>query len=190
MDRTRYIAQAGVAAALYAALTLIVIQYPLGYGPVQFRLSEAVTILALFTPAAIPGLWIGTMLANAFLIAQFGAIAALDVVFGGLGSLLGAVWMWRLRSRPALALAGPVVSNALIVPAYLPIMLAGLGFYRIPVLDIDLEGSWVAMYVFGVVAVGIGQAVVLYGLGWPLASAVRRFAPTFAEGAGGGGRED
>ncbi|MRR12868.1 QueT transporter family protein, partial [bacterium] len=56
---TRTIARAGVIAAAYAALTLLVIQNPLGYGPVQFRLSEALTVVACFTPAAIPGLWIG-----------------------------------------------------------------------------------------------------------------------------------
>lgn len=176
MRRTTYIAQAGVIAAVYAAFTLLVLQLPgqLGWGPVQFRVSEALSVLALTTPAAVPGLAIGTLAANSFMVAQVGPLGLLDVVFGSLATLLGAVWSWRFRERRALALAGPVVANALIVPAYLPVMLVGLGFYRLPLLGLDLEGSWLAMYVFGVVSVGIGEAVVVYGLGWPLLAALER----------------
>jgi len=174
--KTTYIAQAGIIAAAYAAFTLLVLQMPsqLGWGPIQFRVSEAVTVLALITPAAIPGLTLGSLAANSFMVAQIGPIALLDVVFGSLATLLGAMWSWRFRERRALALAGPVITNALIVPAYLPAMLAGLGFYQIPVMGLDLEGSWLAMYLFGVVTVGIGEAVVVYGLGWPLLAALER----------------
>lgn len=177
MPKTRYIAQAGVIAAIYAALTLVVIQNPLGYGPIQLRLSEAVTVVACLTPAAIPGLWLGAAVANAFMLSQFGTLALLDVVFGSVATLLGAWWTWTHHERPGVALAGPVVTNALIVPAYLPLMLsslAGLDFYRVPWLGIDLTGTWFAMYLFGVVAVGAGQAIVIYGLGLPLLSALRR----------------
>lgn len=174
MKRNRFIAQAGIIAAVYAAVTLPVLMTPLGYGPVQLRLSEAVTVLALFTPAAIPGLALGAVIANSFMVAQIGAIALLDVVFGALGSLVGAVWMWRFREKRSLALAGPVVANALIVPAYLPFVLAGLGFYAFAPLGIDVEGNLLGMYLFGVVAVGVGQAVVVYGLGLPLAAALER----------------
>jgi len=176
MRRTAFIARAGVIAAVYAALTLIVLQLPsqLGWGLVQFRLSEAVTVLATLTPAAVPGLLLGTALANLFMISQVGPLALLDVVFGSIASGLGAAWSWRFRERTAIALLGPVVSNALIVPAYLPMVLAGLGLYEIPLLGVDLEGHWLAMYGFGVVAIGFGQAVVVYGLGWPLLAALRR----------------
>lgn len=160
-------------AAVYAVLTFIVIQNPIGWGPVQFRFSEAVTVLALLTPAAVPGLALGSIIANSFMLATF-PLAWLDIVFGSLGTLLGAVWSWRMRKNTALALAGPVVANALIVPAYLPLMLKGLGFYKIPLLGLNLEGKWLAMYLFGVVSVGIGQAVVVYGLGLPLLVAMRR----------------
>lgn len=174
---TRDVARAGVIAAVYAALTLIVIQSPLGYGPVQFRLSEAVTVVACLTPAAIPGLWIGAVLANAFMLTQFGVLALFDVVFGALATLLGAIWTWRHRERPGIALLGPVVTNALIVPAYLPLMLTGatgIDFYSIPFLGIDASQAWWSMYVFGVIAVGVGQAVVVYGLGLPLLLVLRR----------------
>ncbi|MBN2405513.1 MAG: QueT transporter family protein [Coriobacteriia bacterium] len=176
MTRSRYVAQAGIIAAIYAALTLIVLQLPsqLGWGLVQFRVSEAVTVVALFTPAGIPGLAIGTMVANAFMLTQVGPLAMLDVVFGSVGSLLGAAWMWRFRKRPSLALAGPVIANALIVPAYLPILLKGFGLYQVPFLGIDLEGHWLAMYLFGVVAIALGEAIVVYGLGLPLYGGLKR----------------
>jgi len=174
--RTRYLTQAGVIAALYAVLTLAVLSMPmyLGWGIIQFRLSEALTVLALFTPAAIPGLTVGTALANAYLLTQVGPIAFLDVVFGSLATLIGALWAWKNRARPLRAMLGPVLSNALVVPAYLPILLAGLGLYTIPVLGIDIEGNWLAMYAFGFFSVGFGQAVVVYGLGWPLYTALKR----------------
>ncbi len=175
MRRTRLIAQAGVIAAVYAAVTVVVLQLPwqLGWGPVQFRASEAVTVLALFTPAAVPGLTIGTAIANLLNVAQVGPAALLDVVFGAAGTLLGAWWTWRWRARPLFALAGPVVANALIVPAYLPIMLAAMGVSGIPFLGIGPGTAWPVVYLAGVVTVGIGEAVVVYGLGLPLAAALR-----------------
>lgn len=173
---TRDVARAGVIAAVYAALTVVALQLPfqLGWGLVQLRLSEALTVVACFTPAAIPGLWLGAVVANSFMLTQVGALGLLDVVFGGLGTLLGAIWTWRHRERPAVALLGPVVANALIVPAYLPLLLAGLGLYEVPIIGLDLEGSWLAMYLFGVVAIAIGQALVVYGLGYPLLLVLRR----------------
>lgn len=171
----RYVAEAGVIAAVYGGATLLTIQFlgPLAFGPVQFRVSEALTVVALFTPAAIPGLTLGSVIANAFLIPT-NPLAWLDVVFGSLGTLLGAWWMWRFRANRPLALAGPVVSNALIVPAYLPILLAGVGFYQIPLLGVDVGSIWPLAYLFGVVTIGIGQALIIYGLGWPLASALSK----------------
>jgi uncharacterized membrane protein len=174
--RTRLIAHAGVIAAVYAALTLVTLQLPfqMGWGFVQFRPSEAVTVLALFTPAALPGLALGAALANAFNLTSAGPAALLDVVFGGLATLLGAWWTWRFRSRTALALAGPVVTNALIVPAYLPLMLSAMGISGVPFLGIGPDTAWPIVYLAGVVTIGIGEAIVVYGLGWPLATTLRK----------------
>ncbi len=177
VNRTRAIAQAGMIAAVYGALTLVTIQFLgfLAWGPVQLRVSEALTIVALFTPAAVPGLTIGSVVANLYTFATTGnPLALLDVVFGSLGTLLGAMWMWRFRGRKLLALLGPVLSNALIVPAYLPLLVKGFGLYQIPFTTIDLEGKWIPMYLFGVVAIGVGQAIVVYGLGLPLSIALDR----------------
>jgi uncharacterized membrane protein len=174
--RARTVAQAGVIAAVYAGLTLLVLQLPgqLGWGPVQFRPSEVVCVLALFTPAAIPGLALGAALANLFNVGVVGPAAFLDVVFGSMATLAGAAWTWRWRDRTALALAGPIVANALVVPAYLPVMLAAAGIREVPFLGIGAETAWPAVYAAGVVTIGISEAVVIYGLGWPLASALKR----------------
>jgi len=174
--RARRVAQAGVIAAVYAVLTFLVIQLGsvFSYGIVQFRLSEALTVVACLTPAAIPGLFVGSVLANLSSVASFGAIGLLDVAFGSLGTLLGAAWTWRFRERTALALAGPVVFNALIVPAYLPAMLGASGLTTVPILGITSSSSWPVLYMAGVVGVAVGQAVVVYGLGWPLLAALRR----------------
>lgn len=178
MPRSRYIAQAGVIAALYAALTLVALLFlqGLAWGPVQFRISEAVCVVAVLTPAAIPGLTIGCALANIFnmFIAGTGALGLLDVVFGSVATCVGAVFCWKMRSRPALAISGFVFANALIVPAYLPLLLQGLGFYTIPFTSIALDGAYLPMYLFGVISTGIGEALVIYVLGLPLLHALKK----------------
>lgn len=176
MKRTRYIAQAGLIAAIYAVLSFITISLGgiLTVGPIQLRVSEAFTVVAALTPAAIPGLWLGAAVANLTSVQAFGALGLLDVVFGSLASLLGAIWTWRFRARTAIALLGPVIFNALIVPAYLPIMLATTGIYDQKVLGFDLRANWLAAYVVGVLTVGIGESIVIYGIGWPLLVGLRR----------------
>lgn len=157
-------------AALNCALTLICLLAlsGLAWGPIQFRVSEAVCVLALFMPEAIGGLTLGCVLANIIniTVSGAGALGMLDVVFGSFATALGAWFTWHYRNRPLLALAGPVVANALIVPAYLPLLLSGLGFYTIPFTTIALDNSYVFMYIFGVVTIGIGEGVVIYAIGY------------------------
>lgn len=179
MSRTLYIAQAAVIAAVYAVLTLLTILFlqGLAWGPIQFRISEALCVVALFTPAAIPGLTIGCIIANLAntIISGTGALGMLDVVFGSLATCIGAILCWKLRKRPALAIGSFVLTNSLIVPAYLPILLMGLGYYTIPFTDISIDGAYLPMYLFGLVATGLGEAVVIYVLGWPLSLALRNY---------------
>jgi len=178
---TKYVVRTALIAALHAVVTILVMQTMLylSWGPVQFRLSEALTVLPLYFAEAVPGLAIGTFLANLLNMALTGAgpLGLLDVVFGTLATLLGALWTRRLRKKNiALALAGPVLTNALIVAAYLPIILKALGFlefYQIPFTTISMNQSFGLMYLFGVISVGFGQAVVIYALGTPLAAALR-----------------
>lgn len=176
--RTQRIVRVAVIAAAYAALTLIALLFlgSLAWGPVQFRVSEALCVLALFTPEAIPGLALGCAIANVanIVLSGTGMLGMLDVVFGTLATALGAWFTWRNRRHPALALLGPVIANALIVPAYLPLMLQGIGFYTIPFTNIALDGAYPAMYLFGLVATGAGEAVVMYVLGLPLFRALSR----------------
>ena len=173
-SRTTSIARTGMIAAVYAAATLValLLLQGLAWGPVQFRISEAVCVLALLTPNAIPGLTIGCALANliALAINGTGALGMLDVVFGSLATCLGALWCWKMR----VAERGPVIANALIVPADLPLQLQGMGFYTIPFTTIALDGAYVPMYLFGLVATGIGEAIVMYVLGLPLLAALKK----------------
>ena len=170
--KTNYIARAGVIAAVYAACTLVTMLFlgNLAWGPIQFRISEALCALALLTPAAVPGLTLGCAIANIANIALSGtgALGLLDVVFGSLATCVGALFTWKMRRHPTIALAGPVLANALIVPAYLPILLTGVGFYTIPFTSISLDGAWPLMYLFGLVTTGAGEAVIMYVLGYPL----------------------
>jgi len=184
-SRTTYLAQTGLIAAVYATLTFIIMQLSgyLSWSLIQFRVSEALTVLPLFFPAAIPGLTLGCFISNLLNLGATGPFGWLDVVFGSLASLGGALWTYRFRARPVQAMLGPVITNALIVPAYLPIVLKGLGLYTVPFTQINLESSYALMYLFGVICVGVGQAAVVYGIGMPLASMLRK---VFAADSGKG----
>lgn len=171
-EKTRFIAWTSIIAAIYAACTLAALLFMggLAWGPVQFRVSEALCALALITPAAVPGLALGCIIANVanIVLSGTGILGLLDVAFGSLATLAGAFFTWRMRAHPLVALAGPVLANALIVPAYLPLLLRGIGFYTIPFTSIALDGAYLPMYLFGLVTTGAGEAVIMYLLGLPL----------------------
>lgn len=185
--KSNYLARVGVIAAVYAACTLIALLFlgSLAWGPIQFRVSEALCVLALFTPAAIPGLTLGCVIANVMniVISGTGMLGMLDVVFGSLATFAGALFTRKMRRHPLVALAGPVLANALIVPAYLPLLLQGVGFYTIPFTTISLDNSWLFMYLFGLVTTGVGEAVIMYVLGYPLARSLAK-TPMFSAESG------
>ena len=110
--RTRQLTQGALIAALYVLLTWLAHQFGLDSGAIQIRLSEALTILPCFTPAAIPGLAIGCLIANVL-----GGCTIFDIVFGTLATLLAAVCTRRLRHRLVLASAMPVIFNGVIIGA-------------------------------------------------------------------------
>ncbi len=116
----------GLIAALYAALTMCLT--PIAFGPFQCRLSEALTILAAFTPTAIPGLILGCAISNLIGIGMGANIAgALDVLLGPLATGLAAWLSWRWRrytvgDLPLLSTLPPVVINALIIGAELSLV--------------------------------------------------------------------
>ena len=104
---TRSLCISAVIAALYAALTILLA--PISYGNIQCRVSEAMTLLPMMLPQAIPGLFVGCLIANLY----NGMLT--DIVFGSLATLLAAVGTYALRKQPVLAAACPVVSNGVIV---------------------------------------------------------------------------
>lgn len=104
-----FLTRAALIAALYTALCMIFA--PISYGEVQIRIAEALVILPFFTPAAIPGLFVGCLLAN-----LLGGSILLDVIFGSLATLLGAIGSYYLRFNRFLALIPPIAANTLIVP--------------------------------------------------------------------------
>ena len=107
-----YIAEGAMIAAAYVVLTLFINAFDLASGAVQVRISEALTVLPAFTPSAVPGLFIGCILAN-----LMGGNHILDVVFGSLATLLGALGTRKLRNaHPLLAPVPPIIANTLIVP--------------------------------------------------------------------------
>lgn len=107
-----FIAEGAMIAAAYVVLTLFINAFDLASGAVQVRISEALTILPAFTPSAVPGLFIGCILAN-----LMGGNHILDVVFGSLATLLGALGTRKLRNaHPLLAPVPPIIANTLIVP--------------------------------------------------------------------------
>lgn len=128
---TRFLAQAAIIAALYAVLTHLQNLLLPGSATwaIQMRLSEALCVLAFFTPAAIPGLTLGCLLFNI----TFAAALPLDFVVGSLATLLAALAMWKLRTvkvgkLPLLGLLMPALTNALLVGWELTVYIGG-GFF-------------------------------------------------------------
>ena len=104
-----YLTQAALIAAVYVTLTLVFA--PFSYREIQVRISEALTILPFFTPAAIPGLFVGCILAN-----YLGGSILVDIIFGSLATLIGAIGSWLLRKNRYLVPVPPIAANTLIVP--------------------------------------------------------------------------
>ncbi|MCF0151167.1 MAG: QueT transporter family protein [Firmicutes bacterium] len=148
-----FITQAALIAAMYTALTVLIAAFNLASGAVQVRLSEALTVLPVFTPAAVPGLFIGCFLSNLIT-----GCALWDVLFGSLATLLGALGTRLLRSRPLLAVLPPIVSNTLIVP----VILAKV--YGVP------DSIWFLM-----LTVGIGEVISCGILGSILQKALKPY---------------
>lgn len=110
-NKTLYLTQGAAVAALYVALTYLASALGLSSGAIQVRFSEALTILPCFFGAAVPGLFVGCLLANLLT----GAVVW-DVVFGSIATLLGAIGTRLLRKNRWLACLPPIISNILIVP--------------------------------------------------------------------------
>lgn len=110
-NNTTRLTQGAMIAALYVIFTLIAHAFNLDSGIIQVRFSEGLCILPCFTPAAVPGLFIGCLLAN-----LLSGAAVWDVIFGSIATLIGAVFTRKLRRFGILSLLAPIISNTLIIP--------------------------------------------------------------------------
>ena len=109
-NKVIFITRAAIIAAIY--VVLCVVFAPISYGPIQTRIAEALVILPYFTSAAVPGLFIGCLIANIY-----GGGIILDVIAGSLATLIGAAGTYALRKKSKyLAGIPPLVSNMLIIP--------------------------------------------------------------------------
>lgn len=146
-----YLTYAAAIAAVYVVLVMALA--PISFGPVQFRVAEALCVLPFFTPAAVPGLFLGCFLSNLLC-----GSAMLDVVFGSLATLIGAVGSYLLRGQKRLVCLPPILSNTVIIP-------------------------WVLRYAYGstdmipfaMLTVGIGEVLAVGVLGNILLAALERY---------------
>ena len=150
---TRRLVRGARIAALYAVLCMAF--FSISYGDVQFRISEALTVLPILMPEAIPGLFVGCLLSNVL-----GGYGVMDIVFGSLATLLASLATYFMRRLPAwIAVLPVVVVNALVVGYFTLHLAAGLPFWP------------------SALSVGLGEAVVVYVLGLPLHYALKKFLP-------------
>jgi len=185
----RLVTQAAVIAAAYVVLTLPFAQF--AFGMIQFRLAEALTVLAALTPAAIPGLALGCLLTNTLYPSGLGLI---DIVFGSLATLIAAGLTWMLQRRlmgnsveiakaasattledracekivrrgrwlkQVLVLSPAAFVNALVVGFYLPFLIPDT-----TVTPMVIGGFMISIFV--------SECVVIYLIGMPLLLALRK----------------
>ena len=151
-NKTRYMTYAAVIAALYVVLTYLSALFGLsGQNLVQVRLSEALCILPYFTPAAVPGVTVGCLVANLSTGAH-----ALDILFGTLATLLGALGTRLLRRWRFLAPLPPIAGNTLIVPFVLR--------YAYLMTDMAMPILFFAVGVGEILSVGVLGTVLLLAL--------------------------
>lgn len=180
----QHLTQAAVIAAAYVVLTLPFAQF--AFGMIQFRLAEALTVLAALTPAAIPGLFIGCLLTNILYPSGLGII---DIIFGSLATLIAAWSTWRLQHyfikrqnhpaavttvsnrsiktrkaewiRKIIVLLPAAVINAVVVGFYLPFLIPG-----------TVATPWVVAGFM--LSIFISECVVIYLIGLPMLLALRK----------------
>ena len=155
---TKRFCRAGVIAALYTAMTYAFM--PLAFGTIQVRPAEALCILPLFFPEAIPALWIGCMLSN-----MFSPFLLYDVVFGSLATLLAGVCTYfigrKLKKISLKLLIGgffPIIFNTLIIPIIIVFLCGG---------DKGYSSAWIA-YFLNAFSIFVTETIFVYGFGIPL----------------------
>lgn len=148
-----YLTQAAMIAAIYVVLTVLFA--PISFGEVQIRIAEMLTVLPLFTPAAVPGLFVGCLIGNIL-----GGAVLPDIICGSLATLIGAAGTYAMRKNfRTLAVLPPILANTLIVPFVLRYAYGVL--LPIPLL---------------MVTVGIGEVISCGVLGTVLAMILKKYS--------------
>ncbi len=150
--KVQLLTQGALIAALYVVLTYVVNLFGLASGAIQVRLSEALCILPIFTPAAIPGLFVGCLLSNTLT-----GCMALDIIFGSLATLVGALGTYLLKKTKFIFTLPPVIANMVVVPLVLRYVY-GLG-----------DAYW-----YLVITVGVGEIISICVLGMILKMALNK----------------
>ncbi len=156
-SKAAYVARAGIIAALYA--TICIVLQAISFGPIQVRVANALMILPYFTVAAIPGLYIGCLIANAI-----GGGILIDVIAGSFITLFGAIGARMLRKTPWLMPLPTVILNILIVPLILKYG------YGVP-LPLPLSMLYI----------GVGAVIACIGLGMSLFYTLKKVAPLISD---------
>lgn len=159
--KVTFIVQAAVTAALYVVLTMLANALGLASHTIQVRFSEALCILPVFTTAAIPGLWIGCVIANL----MTGAIIW-DIIFGSLATLLAAVVTCKLRNHKFLCTLPPVIANMIVVPF---VLRYGYGIPPVYLKGVDVTIA------FNALTVGIGEVISVCVLGGILLRILQKY---------------
>lgn len=141
-----FICQAAVIAALYVVLTYVFSAF--ASGVIQVRVSEALTILPAFTPAAIPGLVIGCLLSNTLT-----GCVLLDIIFGSVATLIGALGSYALRRHTWLVPIPPIVSNMIIVPFVLRFAYGATDAFPFMIATVS-AGEIISCYLLGMILYG------------------------------------
>ena len=141
-----FICQAAVIAALYVVLTYVFSAF--ASGVIQVRVSEALTILPAFKPAAIPGLVIGCLLSNTLT-----GCVLLDIIFGSVATLIGALGSYALRRHTWLVPIPPIVSNMIIVPFVLRFAYGATDAFPFMIATVG-AGEIISCYLLGMILYG------------------------------------
>lgn len=157
--KAKFITQSAVIASVYIILVWIFAPISFGHNLFQLRISEVLTVLPIFTPAAIPGLFIGCALSNLI----FGGLGIIDLVFGSLATLTAAILSYLLRKKPRIiALFPPVIVNAIVVGGYLNYLIS-------PEINMIINMGWVFA----------GQVAACYILGLPLCKILDKYGKKY-----------
>ncbi|OIQ60364.1 queuosine precursor transporter QueT [Moorella thermoacetica] len=144
---TAKIARGAVIAALYAVVTIIL--KPISFGYLQVRVAEALTLLPILYPEAVPGLFVGCLISN-----FYGGLGPIDIILGSL-TTLAAAWLTYVWRRSWVAYLPPILLNGVIVGAYLAYLL------HVHIL-------------LAMVSVAAGEAIAVLALGIPLLKQMKK----------------